>query len=252
MPRSEVVLTIKIALIGYGQMGKILERLAPDNGCEVVAIVDPFHPGCASEITNGTLKGASVCIEFTQPDAALKNIEAIAACGRSMVIGTTGWNVGDVAIDADKLGMVHGSNFSIGMNAMYLIVEEAAKIMNALPEYDPYGYELHHKLKKDSPSGTAKVLADILLKNIDRKKRSQFEMLDRKVEADELHFSSTRAGSIPGEHVIGFDSAADSIQIVHTARNREGLALGALKAAKWIDGRTGMHDFRDIFRELLG
>ncbi len=231
-------------------MGRMLERLAPDSGCEVVAVIDPFHPERPSEITNESLKDASVCIEFTQPDAVLKNIEAIAACGRNMVIGTTGWNIADVEVDAERLGMVYGSNFSVGMNAMYMIVEAAAKVMNALPEYDPYGYELHHKLKKDSPSGTAKILSEILLRNIDRKQRCQFEKLDRKVEADELHFSSIRAGSIPGEHVIGFDSAADSIRIVHTARNREGLAMGALKAANWIDGKTGIHDFRDIFLEL--
>ncbi len=242
---------LKIALIGYGQMGKILERLAPKNGCEVVAIIDPHHPDYPSEITPETLKDASVCIEFTQPGAVLDNIKAIAACGRNMVIGTTGWKLDEAKLDQNQIGMVHGSNFSVGMNAMYMIVEAAAKIMNALPEYDPYGYELHHRLKKDSPSGTAKTLAQILLNRIDRKNRCEFDKLDREIEVDELHFSSTRAGSIPGEHVIGFDSPADSVRIVHTARNREGFAMGALRAAKWIDGVTGIYDFREIFRELV-
>ncbi len=242
---------LKIALVGYGQMGKILERMAPEHGCEVVAIIDPYQEGYPSEITPETLKDAEVCIEFTQPDAVIGNMKAIAACGRNMVVGTTGWKPEDVRIDGTKIGMVYGSNFSVGMNAMYLIVEAAANVMNALPEYDPYGYELHHKLKKDSPSGTARTLAGILLENIDRKDRALYDCIERKIEPEELHFSSTRAGNIPGEHVIGFDSAADSIQIVHTARNREGLALGAIKAAKWIAGKKGVHDFRAIFRELV-
>ncbi|OQX70567.1 MAG: 4-hydroxy-tetrahydrodipicolinate reductase [Candidatus Cloacimonas sp. 4484_275] len=202
-----------------------------------------------------TLRDADVCIEFTNPQAAFSNIKKIAVLGKNMVIGTTGWD--EYLTEAEnlaaenKVGIVYGSNFSIGMNAFFEITEFAANLFDKLTEYDVFGFELHHNRKVDSPSGTAKILSEIVLKNMERKNRFQFDRVNRKIEADEFHFASIRAGNIPGIHTVGFDSEADTIELKHTVRNREGLALGALKAAEWINGKTGFFNFRDIFRKMV-
>jgi 4-hydroxy-tetrahydrodipicolinate reductase len=123
--------------------------------------------------------------------------------------------------------------------------------MNPVKSYDVYGFESHHKLKKDSPSGTAKFLSEIILKNTDHKDKVTYEKLDRKIDTNEFQFSSLRAGNTPGTHIIGFDSEADTIELKHTARNRQGLAVGALLAAKWICGKKGFYNFSDIFQEIV-
>ncbi|MBT4333854.1 MAG: 4-hydroxy-tetrahydrodipicolinate reductase, partial [Candidatus Cloacimonetes bacterium] len=149
-------------------------------------------------------------------------------------------------------GFIYGSNFSVGMNLFFSIIESAAKLMNKAEDYDLFGLEMHHNKKKDSPSGTAKVLSEIILQNIDRKTKVQYDKLDRKIEQDELHFTSVRSGNIPGTHSISFDSEADTIELKHTARNRNGLALGAIKAAKWINNKTGFYNFTDNLNKIIG
>ena len=244
---------IKLAIIGYGQMGKLIEQLASEHNFEVVSIIDPL---LGNDISEESLSGAEVCIEFTTPDAAFTNIRKICELGKNLVVGTTGWldklNAVQKLIQQNKVGMVYGSNFSLGMNLFFQMVNSTTKLMNKIENYDVFGLELHHKKKKDSPSGTAKILADIILKNIDNKTSVQFEKLDRKIEKSEFHFGSIRAGNIPGTHLIGFDSAADTIELKHTARNRKGLALGALKAAEWITKRKGLYNFTEYFLEIIG
>ena len=243
---------MKIAIIGYGQMGKLLESLAAANDIEVVAIIDPK---LNNEISAETISEADVCIDFTLPSTAVDNAEKIAKLGKNLVIGTTGWlselpKIREIATE-NKVGIIYGSNFSVGMNTFFHIVENAAKLANSLDKYDLFGYELHHNKKQDSPSGTAKTLTDIVLKNINRKEQAQFDKLDRKIQENEFHFASIRSGNIPGTHVIGFDSTADTIELKHTARNREGFAIGALKAANWINNKQGIYDFKNIFFEML-
>ncbi len=244
---------LKIALIGYGRMGKLIEQIALQNNCEIVAKIDPI---LGNDITADTVADADVCIEFSTPDAAFANIQKLIKLSKNVVTGTTGWfdelDKIKLLVEDAGTGFIYGSNFSVGMNLFFSIVESTAKLMNRIEDYDLYGLEMHHKNKKDSPSGTAKVLSEIILKNIDRKNFAQYEKLDRKIEKDEFHFSSIRCGDIPGMHSISFDSEADTIELKHTARNRNGLALGAIRAAKWINNKTGFYNFTDKLDEIIG
>ena len=149
-------------------------------------------------------------------------------------------------------GLIWSGNFSIGVNVYFKIIENAAKIINNISDYDVFVHEFHHKNKADSPSGTAVMIGNILTDNIDRKKRVVTEELKRKIEPDELHISSTRGGSVPGTHIVGFDSAADTIELKHTARSRQGFAVGAVMAAEWINGKKGFYDINDLMKEIIG
>lgn len=242
----------KIALIGYGKMGKMIQDMAAQYDCEVVSIIDPNHPDCEKVINPATLKDADVCIEFSHPSCVMDNIRQICACKRNLVVGTTGWSdkLSEVKqmVETAEVGMVYGSNLSIGMNLFYEIVAKAAEVFAGYDEYDVYGLELHHRQKADSPSGTARELSNILLNSIHNKSKAQYEKLDRKILPEELHFASVRAGFIPGTHTIGFDSEADIIELTHRVRNRTGFALGALKAAIWIAGTKGLYTFQDFIK----
>jgi 4-hydroxy-tetrahydrodipicolinate reductase len=246
---------LRIALIGYGQMGKMLDKLAPEQGCVVTRIFDPNISQYAQEISADTLQEVDVCIDFTTPSEVIGNIDLVSSAGKNIVVGTTGWlndlsNIENM-IRLKKTGLIYSSNFSIGMNLFFLLAEKASSLIGHVGVYDVFGYELHHKKKVDSPSGTAKDLAEIVRENFPNKKSVVYDKLDRKIEESEFHFASVRGGSIPGTHVIGFDSPFDTIELKHTARNREGFAVGALKAAHWINGKEGVFDFQDIFSEIL-
>ena len=244
-----------IALIGYGKMGQILETLAAAKGHTITAIVDPFAEGCTKEITQEALSGADVCIDFTHPTVVVNNIKQIAALGKNMVIGTTGWygQMDEVrqVVETNGVGLIWSGNFSIGVNALFAITAYAARIFNNLPDYDVLGHEFHHRNKADSPSGTATMLTNILLENIDRKQKPVYQMLDRKIEPDELHFSSSRGGAIPGTHLVMFDSLVDTIEIKHTARGREGFASGAIMAAEFIQNKTGFYNIDNLMADLI-
>ncbi len=244
---------LKIAIIGYGQMGKLIEQLAVQNDCEIVAIIDPL---LGNEITAETVSNADVCVEFSTPGAAFNNIKKLVELGKNVVTGTTGWfdklDKIKIMVEEAGTGFIYGSNFSVGMNLFYSIIESTAKLMNKAEDYDLQGLEIHHRQKKDSPSGTAKILSDIILKNIDRKTKSQFDRLERKIEKEEFHFASIRFGDVPGTHSISFDSEADTIELKHTARNRNGLVTGAIKAAKWIKNKKGFYNFTDKLNEIIG
>ncbi len=250
---------MKIALIGYGKMGKEVERVAKLRGHTICAIVDAAAAGATHkeiDSTGSCLKDAEVVIDFTVPSAVVQSIRKVTAARKNLVVGTTGWY--DSITEAKQLvgaagtGFIYSSNFSVGVNVFYKIVEAAARLINKVQDYDIFGYELHHSQKLDSPSGTAKSIAEILLKNISRKNQLQYGKLDRKINPEELHFASVRAGWIPGTHVVGFDSEADTLELKHTARSRAGFALGAVMAAEWVKGKKGfftMNDFiSDFFR----
>jgi len=231
---------MKIALLGYGKMGRLVEAVALREGWEIGPKLDVDNNARSNGITTTSMQGVDVAIDFSQPDAVLPNLEACCRVRVNMVVGTTGW--GSERSRAEKLvresgiGVVHGPNFSVGMNLFLEIISQAARVMAKAPQYDPYLLEQHHKAKLDAPSGTALSLLEIMrpyLKN------------------PNLSIASTRAGFIPGNHVVGFDSEADSIILEHRARNRQGFAEGAVLAARWIVGRKGFYEFRDIFREIL-
>jgi 4-hydroxy-tetrahydrodipicolinate reductase len=224
-----------IAIVGYGKMGRMIERLAAERGIAVALKLDEFNNANFEGITPENFSGVDVAIDFSIPSTVVGNIEQIAALGVNLVIGTTGWqehmpHVKSV-VEKHDIGLVWSPNYSIGVNAFFRIVTAAAKLLANEPEYEAWAWEIHHSAKKDAPSGT-------LLKLVDEMKAAGY---NRRVDV-----ASNRAGTIAGTHEIGFDSAADTITLRHTARSREGFALGALKAAEWIHGKKGFHEFNDI------
>lgn len=226
---------MKIAIVGYGKMGRMIERVAEDRGIAVAAKLDEFNNANYEGITAGNFSGVDVAIEFSTPHTVVHNIERIAGLGVNLVIGTTGWqdqmtHVKDI-VEKCRVGLVWSPNYSVGVNAFFRIVSAAAKLLSAEPEYEAWAWEIHHSAKKDAPSGT-------LLKLVDEMWNAGYA---RKVDV-----SSSRAGAIAGTHEIGFDSPADTITLRHTARSREGFALGAVKAAEWVAGKTGFYEFGDI------
>ena len=245
---------MKIALIGHGKMGKEIEQLAKANEIKICSITDPSSPGATHKaVSAGCVKDADVAIDFTQPDTVVDTIRKVAAAKTNMVIATTGWydQLDEVRkiVEESGIGLIYSPNFSLGVNLFFEVVEEAAKRFGKLDIYDAFGYELHHNQKKDSPSGTAKTLSKILLENVEGKKKVVEEKLDRKIAPDEIHFASVRAGWIPGTHVVGFDSEADTIELKHTARSRRGFAQGALLAAEWVKGKKGFFTMQDFMKE---
>lgn len=233
----------------------MLASLAPQYGCEIVSIVDPLWQGAHREITPDAVREADVCIEFSHPSVVMQNIRKLIEFEKNMVIGTTGWHdklpeVRDMALQKN-VGLLYGSNFSIGMNLFLRVVANAVREFDKFNEYDVFGYELHHNQKADSPSGTAITLSDTILDASTTKQTAVFEKLDRKIEPDELHFASIRAGRIPGTHLVGFDSEADTIELTHRVRNRSCFAVGALKAALWLHGKQGVYSFQDMMAEVL-
>ena len=247
---------MNISIIGYGNMGHEIERIAKAKGIAVKSIIDRSDKNAThKDINEKSMRNVDVCIDFTNPVSVIDNIEKISKFKKNVVVGTSGWydkldKVKNIA-KKNNIGLIYASNFSIGVNIFFKIVENAGKIINRIDNYDAYGYELHHNKKVDSPSGTAKAIGEILIRNIKRKNKLLFEKIDRKIKPNELHFASVRAGSIPGTHVVGFDSSADTIELKHTARNREGFALGAIMAAGWINGRKGFYGIGDMMDQIL-
>jgi 4-hydroxy-tetrahydrodipicolinate reductase len=227
--------TPKLALLGYGKMGKAIEALAPLRGFEVRLVMDVDVNAEGLGITRENFAGVDVCIDFTTPDAVVENIRRVAALGVNLVIGTTGWNdrLEEVrkVIDNAGVGMVYAPNFSIGVNLFYRLVRAATEIFAPFAMYDPYVVEAHHKFKIDAPSGTA----------LEIKRRIQPAFGTREVPV-----TSVRAGYIPGTHELGFDSEADTIVLRHTARGRQGFAEGALHAARWVVGKKGLFSFAEV------
>jgi len=245
----------KICIIGYGKMGKMIEQLAPEKDCRVVSIIDPNCPDLHSEITKESLGAADVAIDFSHPSVVVSNLETLIKLGQTCVIGTTGWNselprLRDMALQRD-MGMVYGANFSLGLNLFSRVLQSAVEIFDRFEEYDLLAWEKHHAQKADSPSGTAIELARLILEHSSRKSEVVYDKLERKPQAHELHFASIRGGQIPGTHALSFDSAADSIELIHTVRSRSTFAMGAIAAAGWIAGKKGVYSFTEVIGELL-
>jgi 4-hydroxy-tetrahydrodipicolinate reductase len=228
-----------LAIVGYGKMGRLIEQLAPEYGLDVKLRLDVNNNARFEGLTAENFRGVDAAIEFSTPATAPENIERLARLGVNVVVGTTGWfdqleRVREI-VDRNKIGLVWSANFSVGVNIFSQIVAEASKLLAAQPEYGAWAWEIHHATKKDAPSGT-------LLALVEKMKRSGY--------SKPIDVSSSRAGTHPGTHEIGFDSGADSITIRHTARSREGFARGALRAARWLNGKKGFFDFREIVNEL--
>ena len=225
---------MKIALIGFGVMGHLVAAEARKAGDEIGATFTSKESVLVEK-----LQGHDVAVDFSVGEAVLKNIEACARAKVALVEGTTGWKQHESEakqiIEEHSGAMVYGANFSIGVNVFYRIVKHAASLFAAVDGYAPFIEEAHHNRKRDAPSGTALKLRDLMSEQL----------------GPDIPTSSTRAGYIPGTHRVGFDSEADQVLLTHTARSRQGFASGALLAAHWIVGRTGVFEFGEVMEEIL-
>ncbi|MCK9169169.1 MAG: 4-hydroxy-tetrahydrodipicolinate reductase [Treponema sp.] len=234
---------MKIAIVGYGKMGHMIKDAAVKLCHEVVVTADVASPDADVKVAAGDgdavvravkSSGAEGIIEFSHPSAVMGNIMALLPLGVPIVVGTTGWadKEKEVAEFAASCGgtIMHSSNFSIGVNMFYRIVEEAVKLMQPYSEYDTAVWEMHHAQKADSPSGTAIEIARRIMSCNPAKTEIVTDAFHGKPRQDQLHVSSTRCGSVPGTHTVFFDGPADTIELTHRARSREGFAFGAVRA----------------------
>ncbi|HYK82601.1 MAG TPA: dihydrodipicolinate reductase C-terminal domain-containing protein [Gemmatimonadales bacterium] len=227
---------MRLALLGHGGMGRVLEAHARAAGHEIGVVVTSRNAADARRL----LPGHDAAIDFSVADAVAAHVEACAAAGVPLVEGTTGWQGSEEAVrrlvEARGAALVYGANFSVGVNVFYRLVASAGALLRGLDLYDAFIEEAHHARKRDAPSGTALALRAILTRELGR---------------NDVPVTSTRAGHIPGTHRVGFDSVADQILLVHTARSREGFAAGALLAAGWISGRRGAYAFSEVLDDIL-
>ena len=230
---------MNLAIVGYGKMGCLVDQLAPEYGFDVKLRLKSGNNGSYEALTRQNFRGIDAAIEFSTPAAAPENIGRLASLGVNVVTGTTGWSKEmervRAAVELCGTGLVWSPNFSVGIHIFSQLVSEAARLMASQRDYGAWAWEIHHSAKKDAPSGT-------LLALVEKMKAAGY--------AAPIDKSSSRAGAQPGTHEIGFDSTADTITLRHTARSREGFAHGALRAARWVIGKKGFFEFREIVNEL--
>ncbi|MBS1586594.1 MAG: 4-hydroxy-tetrahydrodipicolinate reductase [Bacteroidetes bacterium] len=235
---------MNIALIGYGKMGHAIERIATERGHNVVLRISSSNK---DEMTEPNLQKADVAIEFTRPEAAKENVLNCLEAGVAVVCGTTGWNEEVVKAEmkaAEKgVGFLQASNFSIGVNIFFEVNKLLATLMSEHPEYSVSIEEAHHTQKKDAPSGTAITLAEQALENL---KRIQHWVKGESNGQDVMPVISHRIENVPGTHSVKYSSAIDDIEIIHTAHNRDGFAMGAVLAAEFIAGKQGIFTMKDV------
>jgi len=240
----------RIALIGNGSMGKEITRLAGEQGIRITRIFDENSPLNAASPTD-----FDVAIDFSVPSAVVSTITSAHALGKNVVIGTTGWlqQLPEVKqlVGNNSIGVVYGSNFSIGMQMYFRIVRQAARLVNSADQYDIFMQEIHHSRKIDSPSGTALSLSDIVVEEVSRKSKAYTETSHGRISPDAFHISSVRGGEVTGTHTILIDSGADTIELTHRAKNRSGFAAGALVAAEWVWKKQGVFDFTECFDDII-
>lgn len=232
-------MTHGLAIVGHGKMGRLIEQLAPEYGFDVRLKLNSGTNTSGAGLTRENLRGVDVAVEFSTPSAAVQNIRQLVALGVPVVAGTTGWlqELACVrqAVQSSGGALVWSPNFSVGVYRFRQIIAQAANAFAAENEYQAWGWEIHHSMKRDAPSGTLLAVAEEM-------KQAGFERT--------IQLSANRAGAHPGTHEIGFDSNSDTITIRHTARSREGFARGALRAARWILGKNGVFEFREIVNQL--
>ncbi len=243
---------MKIALIGHGKMGKEVEHVAREHGLTVAKIFEIADNAGGAGLTREALKGVDVCIDFSSPAAVLDNIRAVAEAGTNMVVGTTGWHerLEEVRklVKDKKIGFLYAANFSLGVNIFLQLVRDAAHVFQRYPDYDVAVSEVHHKAKADSPSGTALSLGSVILQSMPRKTELALDAARGPMKPHQLHISSSRVGAVTGRHAVLFDSELDSIELIHTAKSRRGLATGAIVAAEWLKGKKGFYTMRDVIQ----
>jgi len=249
---------MKIALLGYGKMGHIIEKIATDRKHEIVLKIDVSNQ---DELTTENLQKADVAIEFSTPHTVLTNIEACFKAKVPVIVGTTGWygHLQRLKDECEKNGntMLYASNFSVGVNIFFHVNKVLAKLMNNYPYYDVQVEEIHHTQKLDAPSGTAITIAEDIVDALDSKKEWVNILTDGdgtpedNIKPDQLLIESLRIENVPGTHTVVYDSEIDSIEFKHTAHNRNGFALGAVLAAEWVQNKKGFYSVKDMFNFSL-
>ena len=245
---------MNIALIGYGNMGKEVEAVAKRRNVSIQQIFTIENNLHGMGITQQSMKNVDVCIDFSTPTAVVHTIELVAGYKKSIVVGTTGWydqldHVKKI-VKSKNIGLIYSPNFSLGMNIFFQILSSACHTFEKFDAYDVAIHETHHRRKADSPSGTAFSLAQIVLQHIRRKKEMFHESAHKGIKPEQLQITSSRLGEVVGTHNVMFDSEADSIELVHTAKNRSGFALGALIAAEWLKDKKGVYTMKDVLQTL--
>lgn len=246
---------MKLSIIGYGKMGKMIERIARERGHEIVSIIDVDN---RDDIDSDAFRSADCAIEFSIPNSALQNVRDAMAQGVPVVCGTTGWTSAMAEVkeicDAGKGTFLYASNFSVGVNIFMAVNRYLARIMNGFPQYKPSMVEIHHVHKLDHPSGTAITLAEDIIEETERISGWK-EPADSQgnskcgggASGEVLEIAHIREGEVPGIHTIEWDSPVDSITISHSAKSREGFALGAVLSAEWLAGKQGFHTIGEVF-----
>ena len=246
---------MNIALLGYGKMGKIIEKIATDRKHNIVLKIDFYNQ---QELTTENLAKADVVIEFSTPGSVLGNIKHCFDAKVPVVVGTTGWyehlhELKQQCLDGGNT-LLYASNFSVGVNVFFHVNKILARIMNTYPYYDVQVEEIHHMQKLDSPSGTAITIAEGIIENLDAKKEwvnilsaEGNDAADDNVKNDQLLIESFRIDSVPGTHTVIYDSEVDMIEFKHTAHNRNGFALGAVLAAEWVHNKKGFFSVEEMF-----
>lgn len=248
---------MKLALFGYGRMGRVVEEIAPQRGHEIALILDELSNEDGSGITEEALHGARMAIDFSTAAAVATNICKAAKLGVSVVVGTTGWEEDrDTAYETVReagTGLLVAPNFSIGMLLFERIVEAAARMVNRVDGYDVHLWEKHHRHKVDHPGGTARRLADLLVDTL-AQKTGWTTKLEQGFTVDprQLQVAVSRVGEVPGMHGVGIEGPDDRIELLHEARNRRGFGRGALVAAEWLEGRSGLFTMADVLEDMLG
>lgn len=243
---------MKLAILGYGKMGQMIERLAIERGHEIVLKVNADN---LQDLTIANLKNAEVAIDFSTPDSVLTNIETCFDAGVAVVVGTTGWygrlqEVKNQCIQGNKT-LIYGSNFSVGVNIFFFVNKILAKMMDRYPQYEVQVEEIHHTEKLDAPSGTAMSIAEGIISGLNRKSEWVNELIGSNPELitkpDQLLIESHRIEDVPGTHTVIYSSEVDDIEFKHTAHSRAGFALGAVLAAEWVHDKTGFFNITDMF-----
>ncbi|PSQ77243.1 MAG: 4-hydroxy-tetrahydrodipicolinate reductase [Bacteroidetes bacterium QH_7_62_13] len=244
---------MKLALVGTGQMGEAVAQVAPDRGHEVVARFNSDRPFLETE--PAALTEVDVAVDFSLPSLALDHIHRYCEWQQPAVVGTTGWaderDSVNRWVEEHNASLLYAPNFSIGVAVVRRALSAVLPLLDELDDYDPFVQEVHHTNKVDSPSGTAHMLGDLLVDGLDRKDHVDPETQHQRIDPAGVHVTSTRAGTVFGEHTVTLDGPYDQISLRHRAKNRRGFAAGAVRAAEWLDGREGLFTLDDVLRDWL-
>lgn len=245
---------MNVALVGTGQMGRAVAHVAAEEGHDIITRFDSDRP--FERASPSALVDVDVAIDFSLPSLALSHIRRYCEWGQPAVIGTTGWydqiDTVEQLVSEHDASLLYAPNFSIGVAVTRRALQGVLPLLNELEDYDPFVQEMHHTKKVDSPSGTAQMLGHLVVDGLERKARVETETQHERIDSAAVHVTSTRAGTVFGEHVVGFDGPYDQIKVEHRAKNRRGFAAGAVRAADWLRGREGLYTLDDVLEDWIG